>query len=262
MGALADSILAEYLKTYKELVVAEEADGAVTLSFPLHFSANHRLELTVTRLHGDEYIVSDQSRTLGELRDAGYRITQEITERLEGIARISGLRIVQNHLVLETKGKTLGADIQRFLEATKTIADVYLVHKIRPAMEKELLAEVKRILEAKSLKYEEKAKLRGEIEDHPFDLVVPPNGRMGIAVHVLAGQSTHTLAQVWGYKCDDIRREHQNDNVRVGLIYDVRHATWSEASRRILESRADLALPGTSLSDLPKQLTAKGVLKE
>jgi len=263
MGKLADEILSEYLKTYRELVVAEETEGdEVALSFPLHFSGNHRVELTVTRISGEKYIVSDQSRTLGELRDAGYRISADLKERLEGIARLSGLRIVQDHLVLDTDKKSLGADVQRFLEATKTIADVYLVHKIRPAVEKDLLAEVKQILESKSLKYEEKVKLRGEIEDHPFDLVVPPNGRAGVAVHVLAGQNTHTLAEVWGFKCDDIRRERQNDNMRLGLIYDVRYAVWTDTSRTILERRADIAIPGSALSDLPKGLATKGVLKE
>jgi hypothetical protein len=263
MGKLADSILSEYFKTYEELVVAEETDGqGVTLSFPLHFSGNHRVELTVTQLSAGDYIVSDQARTLMELRDAGYRITADIKEKLEEVARLSGLRVVQDHLVLKTKKQTLGADIQRFLEATKTIADVYLVHKVRPVGEKDLLAEVKKIFDARSLKYDEKAKLRGEIEDHPFDLVVPPNGHAGIAVHILSGQSTHTLAQVWGFKCDDIRRERQNDNMRLGLIYDVRNAVWSETSRMILGKRADIAMPGSALADLPRKLAATDVLKE
>src|SRR6267143_2860793 len=111
---------------------------------PQHFSGNHRVELTVTRISEENYIISDQSRTLGELRDAGYKTSTDLIERLEGIAKLSGLRIVQDHLVLNCVKKSLGADIQRFIEATKTIADVYLVHKVRPPAENDLLEEVKK----------------------------------------------------------------------------------------------------------------------
>ena len=260
MSSLADTILSDYFESYKELVVAEGDGDGVTISFPLHFSGNHRVELTVNRV-SDGYVISDEARTITELRDAGYRVTTDLVERLEAIARLSGLRVVREHFVLESSKKKLGANIQRFLEATKTIADVYLVHKVRPNVETDLIDRVKEILDSKSLKYKEKAKLRGEIEDHPFDLIVPANGHTGLAVHILSSQSTHTLAQVWGFKCDDIRREHQNDNVRLGLIYDVRHAQWSEASRMILERRADIAIPGSAISELSRDLVRKGIVK-
>lgn len=257
----SEYVLSDYLATYQELVVAEDGErDEVTLSFPMHFSGNHRVELTITKISEDKFVLSDQARTLGELEDSGYAVSAELKERLEKIAGISGLRTVQDHLLLESNKSKLGADIQRMLEATKTIGDVYLVHKSRPTADRQLISEIKGVLKKNSLPYKEKTKLRGEIEDHPFDIIVPANGRKGIAFHVLAGQATHQLAQVWGFKCDDIRREPSNENMRLGLIYDVRHAQWSDSSRTILQKRADFAIPGSSISELPKELVAAGVL--
>jgi hypothetical protein len=94
-------------------------------------------------------------------------------------------------------------------------------------------------------------KVAGKIELHPFNLVVPPNGRPGLAVSILSGKNTHNVAQIWYFKCDDVKNGewYQRSKSRLALIYDVRGHVWSESSRAILESRADLALPSDALDD-------------
>ncbi len=262
MAKMIDSVLDTYLEVYRGLIAVEAVDAnSVTISFPFHLAGSHRVEITVTDLGNEKCIISDAARTIGELQDAGYSLTIPMKEKLERIANLSGLRIVNDYLLLESSYTNIGASIQKFLEISKMIGDVYLVHKQRGTPEKDLVAQVKTVLDSKSLLYRERDRIRGQIESHPFDLLVPPNGHPGMAVSVLGGQNTHTLAQVWGYKCDDIRHEKGNDNIKLALVYDVRFATWSDTSRKILESRADFALAGDSLRQLPMQLEKQGLVK-
>lgn len=259
---MTDSVLGTYLRAYSSLIATEPVDeNSVTLSFPFHLASNHRIEITVTDLGKGRCIVSDAARTMGEMKNAGYSLGEEVRARLEAMAKPAGLRLVGDYFLLESSHADLGISIQKFLEMSKTIGDVYLIHKQREIREDDLIAQVKTILDSRQVLYRERDRIRGQIESHPFDLIVPSNGRLGMAVSVLAGQTTHTLAQVWGYKCDDIRRERSNDNIKLALVYDVRFGKWSNTSKRILASRADIALPGDSLQDLPKQLEDQGVVK-
>lgn len=192
----------------------------------------------------EKCIVSDAARTLGEIQDAGYSLTKQTKERLERIASLSGLRIVNDHLVLETSYANLGTSMQRFLEVSKTIGDVYLVHKQRANAGDELITQVRTMLASKKILYRQHEKIWGALESHPFDLVALPNGNPGLAVSVLGGQNTHTVAQIWYYKCDDIRSVKQNNNIKLALVYDTRFEPWSDASKEILRSKADVVLPG------------------
>ena len=134
------------------------------------------------------------------------------------------------------------------------IGDVYLVHKNRIEPESGLITEIGRALQSKNLLYREKEKLRGRIEIHAFDLLVPPNGHAGLAIGIVSGQNTHNLATDWYYKCDDIKNAEENRNVRLALVYDVRRGAWSEVSRSILANKADAAIPSDSLQELPEEL--------
>lgn len=255
MGTIINSVLETYLDTYRNLIAIEPADeNSVTLSFPFHLAAHHRVEVTVTDLGNQRCVISDAARTLGEIRDAGHSVTTHMKERLEKIANLSGLEIVEDHLVMETSYADVGASIQKFLEMSKMIGDVYLVHKQRETAEEDLVAEVKKVLDSKRFLYRLGEKLRGEIEVHSFHFVVPPNGHAGMAVKVLSGINTHTLAQIWGYKCDDIRREKRNKDTKLALVYDTRLEKWSNTSKAILETRADVAIPSDSLGDLGARL--------
>jgi hypothetical protein len=261
MTKLLDSVLRTYLRLYRSLITVEPADEkSLTISFPFHLAANHRIEVTVTDLGNKRCIVSDGARTLGEVQDAGYLLTPQMRERLERIAGSFGLRIVNDHLLLESSYAAIGISIQKFLEASKVIGDVYLVHKQRPVPDEDLIAKVRTVLDSKKILYRQREKIWGELESHPFDLVTPPNGHPGLAVSVLGGQNTHTIAQIWYYKCDDIRRREQNKNIKLALVYDVRFEPWSDASKAILQSKADVVLPGDSLAELPAQLESQGIL--
>jgi hypothetical protein len=261
MAKMIDTVLNTYLRAYRRLIAVEPVDEtSVTISFPFHLAANHRVEITVTDLGNEKCIISEGARTLGEIEDAGYSLSKQTKERLEMIASLSGLRMVKDHLVLESSYADLGNSIQRFLEVSKTIGDVYLVHKQRVDAGDELITEVRTVLDSKNILYRQHEKIWGALEYHPFDLVALPNGHPGLAVSVLSGQNTHGVAQVWYYKCDDIRNRKQNNNIKLALVYDIRFEPWSEASKEILRSKADVVLPGDSVRELPAQLESHGIL--
>jgi hypothetical protein len=197
-------------------------------------------------------IISDAARTLGEVSAAGYSITSKMQERLEAVAGMAGLRIVEGHLVLECGREELGPPIQKFLEISKTIGDVYLVHRQKEQPNKELIAAVRNVFDSMGLHYLLDRRVQGQIEAHPFDILVPPNGRPAIAVSVLTGQNTHSLAQIWGFKCEDVRRGdwYKKSRGKLALIYEVKNHVWSDASRAILETRSDLAIPSDDLQSL------------
>jgi hypothetical protein len=251
MNSSLDAVLDTYLRTYRDLIAVERSNSSVTLSFPFHLAAGHRIELTVTDLGTGRCVISDAARTLGEVQAAGYKVTNQAKERIERVAGLADLRIVNQHLVLECSPHELGPSIQKFLEASKTIGDVYLVHRYREKPDKGLIAQVRRVLDSKNMLYRLGDRIPGRIENHPFDIVVPSNGRPGLAVSVIGGQNTHNIAQIWYYKCDDVRHGewYEKSRSKLALIYDVRHQEWSEASRAILESTADIAIPSDLLSE-------------
>ena len=249
MNSVIDSVLEGYLTTYRDLIETERDERSITLSLPFHLAANHRIEITVTDLGGNICIISDSARTLSEIQAAGYSLTTQMKEKLEKIAGISGLRIVDSHLILEARHDDIGTSVQKFLEVSKMIGDAYLVYKHREKPDEEILSHVQSILQEQGVLYRLREKVPGEIETHPFDLLAPPNGRPGLAVSVLGGVNTHNIAQVWGFKCDDIKKGewYRSTKSRLALIYDVRQQ-WSDASRTILQTRADIAFPSDGLT--------------
>lgn len=250
---MTEPALEAYLKTYRDLIVTEKMENSVVISFPFHLAANHRIEITVTEAGSDLFMISDAGRTINEIEAAGQSITEQTKSKIERLASVSGLRIVDGYLILDSKRSDLGLSIQRFLEVSKMIGDIHLVHRQREEDEEQLIEEVQTTLKSEGIVFKKRGKVAGQIEDHRFDLVVPRNGHAGMAVKVLGGQNTHGTAQIWGFKCDDIRRAQKaSDRMRVALIYDVRNR-WSDASRYILESRADIALPSTSIMELPER---------
>lgn len=259
---MVTSVLTTYLRTYRNLIAVEYIDhNSVTLSFPFHLAASHRIEITVTALGNGGAILSDAGRTLGEIEAAGHSLTDPVKDRLGKIAKASGIRIVKGHLLMESTHKDLGSAIQRFLEVSKMIGDVYLVHKQRADSDEELRAEVRAVFDSTNIKYRQKQKLRGKIEDHRIDLLVSPNGRPGLAVSVLGGQNTHALARIWYCQCDDIQSVEENRNIKIVLVYDVRFEKWSAKSTALLEAKADVVIPGDSIERLPESLASEGIIK-
>lgn len=126
------AVVETYLRAYRDLIVTERvSDRDVIISFPLHLAANHRIEIAVTRIGESRYVLSDLARTLGELEAAGYSLTTKMRDRLEKLASISGVQVVDRYLILETHEREIGQSMQRLLEVSKTIGDVYLVHNLK-----------------------------------------------------------------------------------------------------------------------------------
>jgi hypothetical protein len=269
VGGMIASILTTYLRAYRSLIAVQSIDNdSATLSFPFHLAASHRIEITVTDLGKKRCVLSDAGRTLGEIEDAGHSLTEAVKDRLERIARVSDIRIVKGHLLLESTYDDLGVSIQRFLEISKMIGDVYLVHKQRADADDELRAEVRSIFDSTSIKYRQGQKLRGRIEDHRVDLLLSsnghlasPNGHTGVAVSVIGGQNTHALARIWYCQCDDIRSVEENENIKIALVYDVRFEKWSSKSTELLAAKADVVIPGDSVERLPDHLASQGLIR-
>jgi hypothetical protein len=162
-------------------------------------------------------------------------------------------------LVLESTKRDLGASIQKFLELSKTLGDIYLVHKQRERPDEDLVQEVGTVLAANGLHYRLHEKIHGSLDVHPIDLVVPPNGHPGLAVAILNGQNTHSLAAFWYYRCDDIKagKWYKDAKARLALVYDVRNQPWTETSRSILARKADIAVPSNALGELSVRLKSR-----
>lgn len=253
MVDLTDTILNKYLAAYSGLIVAEPVEpDSVTISFPFHYSARHRIELTITALSSGQFIISDMARTIGELRDFGLGVGHKIRERLEGISKAAGLTIVQDHLLLESSADELGNNVQRSLEAVKTIADVYLVHRARTPTDQDLVRQVREILNKKRLIYREKERINGQLETHAVNFLLPANGKPALAIAVLPGRSSHLVAEAWGFKCDDMKIT--NADLKIGLVYDTRTETWASESKHILETKADIVVGSDALPVFEERL--------
>jgi len=240
---LLTSVLEDYLRTYRGLIAVEQVDDrSVSLSFPFHFASNHRVEVVVTHATGNEYVISDSARILSELKASGHPITNKTRERLEALGKAAGVNLIREYLILNSTKDRLGDDIQKFLETAKTIGDVYFAHRERTPNEREIIAKVKTMLDQENVVYQEGYNIAGEIEPHKFSFYIPPNGSKAMALAVLGSHNTHTQAQVWAFKTEDVKRQPVNKSLRIGIVYDTTNV-WSEESKRILQSRADSVFP-------------------
>jgi hypothetical protein len=199
-------------------------------------------------------LISDSARTIGEVQSAGHTVSAQMLKRIEAIA--GSLRLVDTTFVLESSESELGKSIQKFLETTKTIGDVYLVHKQKEYPDNAVLSQIEAVFKSQNLHYKLNSRIPGKIEDHPVDLFVPQNGAPEVALTVLSGQNTHALAQVWGYKCEDIKHGewHKKGKTFLALVFDVAHNSWSDTSRAILTDRADIAVASDALEELKSEL--------
>lgn len=257
MANLINSVLEDYLKAYRGLVAAEQVDDrSVTLSFPMHFSANHRIELTITQVNENRYIISDIARVMTELRNAGHRLDKELRQRLSDLARVSGVRFEREYLLLESDGADLGKNIQNFLETAKTIGDVYFVHKPKRERDKQIQDKVQRVLDDRRVAYQRSFELDGEFTPHKFDFYVPPNGTEGLALKVLGAENTKLSAELWAFRCDDVRRQPRNEHVRVGLVIDSQQH-WRDEEKMILKSRAHVVVDDKEVDMLRDYLASK-----
>jgi hypothetical protein len=254
---LIDLAIGKFFDFYREDLESEVLDeNNVIISFPIHFSGFHRVEITVTQVTPNHFLISDGAKTIEELKNSGYDINSKLKKRLEIISRSAKIRVVNGYLVTESDSTNLGSSIQRFIEAAKTIGDAYLVQRSYAPRETNLLNLVSLFLTEQQVPYQMKHNLRGKIENHTVDFYFPPNGVPGLALSVMSNP-TRMAAEAWAFKSWDIKEE--NERTKVGVIYD--SETAGDNSKAILKHSADLSVPSNEIQELKGELRAIGILK-
>ena len=165
------------------------------------------------------------------------------------------IRIVHEYLVSETDAASLGSSIQRFVEATKTIGDAYLVQRPSPPKESNLINQVAEFLAAQQVPYQARRPLQGRIEKHVIDFYFPPNGVPGLALSVM-GNPSKMAAEAWAFKSSDIKLV--NERTKAGVVYDDSEA--GESSKSILVNIADVSIPSSDIPSLQGVLRSIGIL--
>lgn len=255
MTQLLDQVLQSYFSAHRELIDSEsDGENDVVVSFPFHFVGNHRVEVSVTKVMGGQFVLSDMGRTIGELKEYGYAVAPPLLSRMTEIAKPAQVRIVDQTLVANCAPESLGAVLHQFAEAAKTIGDAYLAYKVKVQPDTRLIDEISQILGEREIAYKINQKIKGKIDIHPVDFVIPPNGHPGLALAALGGANTHNTAQIWFFKCQDIRA--QQSRMKVGLVYDVEQTIWSSKSEAILRETADFALPSDQIKSLGEAVTS------
>jgi hypothetical protein len=163
------AVVKAYLDAYRKLVVGEPVTDhvvrdSIVLSVPLHFSGDHRVEVTVTQYSPGKFILSDMARTLGELEEGGRSVTSDFRKRAKEIARSFGVSFRIDHMILDCGEKELGQQIQRFAEAAKTIGDAYLLQRTRTTHVRKVIDDVKDILAAHHLPFEANKVVDGQLD--------------------------------------------------------------------------------------------------
>jgi hypothetical protein len=254
---LRNIVVSKFFDFYKSDLESEYIDSSnVVLSFPVHFSGFHRIEITITQLDPNRFIISDGAKTLEELRNAGYALNTKLKKRLELISRSASIRVVNDHLVAESNADLLGSSIQRFLEAAKTIGDAYLVQRASPSRDSNLMNRVSEFLATQQVLYQPKHSIRGKIENHTIDFYFPPNGVPGLALSVM-NNPTRQVAEAWAFKSSDIQRV--DERIKVGVVYEDEDA--GDSSKSILNGIADVSVPGSDIAALRQGLLTIGILK-
>jgi hypothetical protein len=257
--SIATNVLSKYFDAQKELIEIEAVDDrSAIISLPIHFSAHTRVELSVTQVTKDQFVISDMAQTIGELKDAGYRVKDTVRERIVGMVKISQLELEGNTLLRQCSAEELGTAIHEFADAAKTIGDAYLAYPSRPRVTKiedELKEQVRRAFQKKQYFYKEKEIVPGEVEEHRVDFFIHPNGANGLAVAVL-GDPDRVHAEAWGFKTLDIKNKSKG-RVIVGIVYNDQKT--QEISRHIIDKMADLSVPSSKFELFSKGLDALNI---
>lgn len=256
MTDITQMALDKFFEFYKNDVESEVIDSVnVVLSFPFHLTGYHRIEITVTSVNPDTFIISDGAKTFEELRLAGYVINKRLRERIEFVSRAARVRVVNRHLVTDCDLKDLGASIQRFLEAVKTIGDAYLVQRVSVPRDKQIFNEIRDFLSTQEAPYQTRHPLKGEFEPHVIDFYFPPNGVPGLALSVVNNPSK-LVTDAWGYRSQDIKKN--NERMKVGVVYD--DSEISDNSKSLLVGMMDVSLPSSKITELGGSLKRLGII--
>ena len=255
---LQNLALDRFFEFYKNDIETEVIDARnVVLSFPVHFSSFHRVEITITQTAGETFIISDGAKVIDELRTAGYSLNNKLRARLESICKFARIRVINDHLVSNSSLKELGSSIQRFVEAAKTIGDAYLVQRTTIKRDLDLLDEVSSFLVKQGVSFRKKQPLSGQFERHVVDFYFPPNGVPGLALSVM-NNTSRTTAEAWAFRSLDIKKI--NERTQVGVVYEDNGIRDNSLS--ILMGVLDVSVPSSDISRLRGSLATIGLLKE
>jgi hypothetical protein len=257
--SIATEVLSKYLEAQQDLLAIQAIDDrSAIISLPLHFSSYSRVELSVTQASTSQFVISDMGQTIGELKDAGYKVKDNLRKRILSLVEISRLQLEGNTLIRQCSAEELGTVIHEVAEAAKTIGDAYLAYpssRTRGKLEHELRQTVRKTFREKNYLYKERQSVAGEFERHKVDFLIHPNGAKGLALAILADPD-RMHAEAWAFKTLDIKKASQNRLV-VGLIYNAEKAV--EVSRNILERMADVAIASTEVGSFGETLESLGV---
>jgi len=255
--SLAEEIIKNYMTTQRDLIEVEAVDDrSIIISMPLHFSAFTPVELSVTQITDDQFILSDMAQTLGELKEVGYAVGPKTKQRILSITKLWHLELSGNNLTRICSKRDLGSALHEFAEAAKTIGDVYLSYSSRivpPQENEEVKDRIRETLHSRHFLYKEKQRIPGKIEAHKVDFFVPPNGLPGLAIAILLGPDK-IHAEAWGFKARDIK---DGGKVVVGIVYDP--SVTKQSIRNIIDNTADIPLPSDELASFGQRLDDAGL---
>src|ERR1700752_687988 len=253
--SISTEVLDAYIDAQRELIQFEDVDrDNCVMSLPLHYSAHTRVEIAITRIAQNQFLLTDQGQTLSELKDSGHPIGSRFFDRVREIARIFRIDLDGVSLVRMCRRKELGRAVHEIGEAAKTIGDAYLMPRDREPdrrVEESIKDELRHAFQRERYFYREQQHVPGKIENagHKVDFYVPPNGSNGLALEVLVNPNK-LQAEAWGFRARDMK--DANQRLLVGFVYD---EVAKDLSRTILGSIADIALPSSELMFFTEQLS-------
>jgi hypothetical protein len=260
--SLIDEVLTMYIDAQRTLIEFESVDNnSVLVSLPLRFSAYTRVELSITRVSENHFLLSDMGQTIGELKDAGYLVGHKLMGRITELTKIWNIDITGNTLVRTCTKKDLGRTLHEFGEAAKTVGDAYLtVRENKQAdakIEEDLKERIRQTFNDKHYFYKERETVPGNVEKagHKIDFFIAPNGSNGLALEVLPNPNK-LQAEAWGFRAQDMKRA--NNRLIVGFVFDI---TAKDLSRTILDSMADISLSSSEFVFLAQQLEEHQISK-
>ena len=252
--SITTQVLDAYLRAQKKLIEFEDLDkNNCRVSLPLHYSAHARVELAITQLSKDQFLLTDQGQTVTELRNAGHATGSRVLERLKEIIRIWNVDLKGVSLVRMCSRKDLGVALHELGEAAKTLGDAYLLPRDKEPdskAEETIKDKVRNVFRSEQYFYREDQIVPGKIEDagHKVDFYIPPNELNGLALEVLVNPNK-LQAEAWGFRARDMR--DANTRLQIGFVYD---QVSRDLSRTILRGIGDIAVASTDTMYLTELL--------
>jgi len=253
--SITTQVLDAYLRAQKKLIEFEDIDkNNCRVSLPLHYSAHARVELAVTQLSRDQFLLTDEGQTVTELRNAGHATGSRILDHLKDVIRIWNVDLDGVSLVRMCSRKDLGTALHELGEAAKTVGDAYLISRDKEPdtqAEETIKDKVRNVFRKEKYFYREEQTVPGKIEHegHKVDFYIPSNELNGLALEILI-KPNKLQAEAWGFRARDMKDADQR--LRIGFVYD---QAARDLSRTILRGIGDIAVPSSDTMFLNELLS-------